>query len=149
MKTTSKVFVSAKSDDVLDAVIDANNWPKIFPPCKKVKMECFGDKQRILIQAKSFIKTFNWQSEREVDYSSRRVYFKQLTTVFPVKEMKGYWEVTKQVNGVEVILVHEYKIYGLFGLQSTLLLKLLKYFYVDKNSERELLGLKRYCEGKL
>lgn len=149
MKTSSEIIIEAAPQMVFESIVNVDIWPKIFKPCQSVTLETVKDgKQKMRISAKTFINTYEWNSIREIDYKRKKVKFKQLKPVFPIIKMSGTWEVRNFEERTKVTLVHDFSIHEKNNSIFHLIEVLIKKLYVDRNSEKELVGLKDYCERK-
>lgn len=143
--TTSKTTIKCKIDQVYFAVKDVTLWPKIFPPCQSVEvLKEDGDTMEMRISALTKGKLYSWSSRRVADNDNKVIYFEQFETVKPLTVMKGKWECIEKGDCTEVHLHHQFN--HSFHLLKSIIALVIRVFFVDANSKKELDGLRKYLE---
>ncbi|MEU6731732.1 aromatase/cyclase [Streptomyces physcomitrii] len=138
-----EITIAAPAAAVYMLLAEVANWPRIFPPTIYVDREDLGPgEERIHIWATANGEAKNWTSHRTLDEEGLRITFRQEVSPAPVAEMNGTWIIEPQGAGSSrVRLLHAFKAIGddphdLLWIETA----------VDKNSTKELAGLKENVE---
>ncbi|VTT23656.1 hypothetical protein [Streptococcus gordonii] len=149
IKTCSEIVINSETSKAFNAIVDVSLWPEMFQPCQEVILNSTSNSEQIMtVKAKSIFKVHSWRSKRLINYSNYVIDFKQLETVYPIVNMLGSWEFKVEGNVTRVKLMHCFSVSVKNKILEKIIEILIKKIYVDRNSQRELRGLKKYCEGK-
>lgn len=141
----SEDVIRAKPEEVYRLLKDITMWPEIFPPCQKAKVLSFENNiEMIELTALTKGKLFSWTSKRVHNDKEMNISFQQTVPTPPLVYMKGTWHVEPEGENTKVILIHEFRLKWNFC--EKLLGMIARKFFVDSNSEREIKGLKEFCE---
>ncbi len=144
-ETSSQINIKAPVNKVYGAVKDVSKWPEIFPPCQSVNIESESDNELIMkITALTKGRLFSWLSIRKADDRNYRVNFQQLEPVTPLIYMSGSWNCEVCGDNTRVELIHTFDLKSLRFKR--ILAWVIKCFFINSNSVRELRGLKTYLE---
>lgn len=141
----SKGIIYAEADDVYAVLKNIDIWPEIFPPCLNTKIiSSYKVSEIVEITSLTKGKTSSWRSQRVFRNEQRKILFRQIKPAKPLSLMHGIWIVVPHENYTEVVLKHRFNIKPF--ILHLLIGRIVKRFFVDANSDNEIIGLKKYCE---
>lgn len=148
------IEVSTTIDAAFQMCVDVEKWPDYFPPCKKAKiLKKENNKQFIEIQAEANGSELTWQSERDIDFTTHTIQFRQSKPSPLLKKMEGAWRFDRLKEGILISLEHAFEINDVIdGIIDTVNTKEDAIAYMEKcihqNSQRELEAIKILLEKK-
>lgn len=141
----SECVIHAEPEKVYEGLKNITMWTDIFPPCQKARVISWKDGVELVeLTALTKGKLFSWTSKRIHNDKELSISFQQMEPAYPLGYMSGIWSVQPYQGQSKVILTHEFEVkWKLFRKFTGFIAKK---FFVDANSEREVRGLKEYCE---
>ncbi|MFV2022772.1 aromatase/cyclase [Micromonospora sp. LOL_023] len=142
-EVSHEVAVDAPVDIVYRLIVEAANWPLIFPPTVHVERDDLGGgEERIRIWATANGEAKTWISRRRLDAEAWRVDFRQEVSQPPVGAMGGSWLVRPLGDRrCQVVLLHDYRAVDDDPGKLAWIAQA-----VDRNSDAELTALKTAAE---
>ncbi|MEH0020311.1 MAG: SRPBCC family protein [Desulfobacter sp.] len=109
--TRHSIEIEATPEETFDICSDVENWPKIFPPCKGIRILREEDGfQEIEITALADGETMTWCSERRLDKASRTIFSRQIKPSPLLETMQCAWRMDPLEGGVQLSLEHQFEV---------------------------------------
>lgn len=106
MRTVDEITIKAEPDAVLCAAAEVENWPKILPHYRWVKvLKRQGDALEVEMAAKRGWIPVKWAAIQMVNNSNRRIYYKHIEGA--TRGMQVEWSIEPGESDVNVKIIHD------------------------------------------
>lgn len=144
--SADSIVIKGNIDDVFALANDLEQRPKIFPPCRALRiLNKDENKTTFEVTFSQRGRIFTQRSTRTIDYNNKRSVSSVETPVWPIKSMTIEWLFEEVPEGTKLTIIND------FGVRFSLLGYLIGKFYIlpcfiDQTRRAELEAMKMNIE---